>query len=235
MPARPTKGRPLLFSHALRRPLISTAVAAGIVAATAAGYASSSPNIAKAAFSLTAGSTAADTGVSAQQVIKDEYQNKVTAAGLQRQAVEAEQARLAKAAAGRLAARKAAALAAARKAAAVRTSRAKARASIVAQARTNPHAIASLLAADMYGWNGSQVSCLSSLWNKESGWKYTASNSGSGAYGIPQALPGSKMASAGADWRTNPATQIKWGLTYINDRYGSPCAAWGHSQSVGWY
>lgn len=82
---------------------------------------------------------------------------------------------------------------------------------------------------------GGQFSCLSSLWSKESGWSTTASNGSSGAYGIPQALPGSKMASAGADWRTNPATQIAWGLSYIESRYGSPCAAWGHSQSNNWY
>lgn len=60
-------------------------------------------------------------------------------------------------------------------------------------------------------------------------------NSSSGAYGLVQALPGSKMASAGADWRTNPATQIQWGLGYMNDRYGSPCSAWSFHQSNGWY
>ncbi|MCC4249930.1 MULTISPECIES: lytic transglycosylase domain-containing protein [Microbacterium] len=86
-----------------------------------------------------------------------------------------------------------------------------------------------------FGWGDDQFSCLVSLWNKESGWNYRAYNSGSGAYGIPQALPGSKMSSAGADWETNAATQISWGLGYISGRYGSPCGAWGHSQSVGWY
>jgi len=85
------------------------------------------------------------------------------------------------------------------------------------------------------GWGDDQFSCLVSLWNKESGWNYKAYNSGSGAYGIPQALPGSKMASAGADWQTNAATQISWGLGYISGRYGTPCGAWGHSQSNGWY
>jgi hypothetical protein len=83
------------------------------------------------------------------------------------------------------------------------------------------------------GWSG-QFSCLDSLWTRESGWRTTASNP-SGAYGIPQALPGSKMASAGSDWRTNPATQITWGLNYISSSYGSPCAAWSHSQSHGSY
>ena len=86
-----------------------------------------------------------------------------------------------------------------------------------------------------YGWGDDQFGCLVSLWNKESGWNYQAYNRGSGAYGIPQALPGSKMGSAGADWQTNPATQIAWGLGYISGRYGSPCGAWGHSQSTGWY
>jgi len=86
-----------------------------------------------------------------------------------------------------------------------------------------------------YGWGDDQFSCLVALWNKESGWNYQAYNASSGAYGIPQALPGSKMASAGADWQTNAATQISWGLGYISGRYGSPCGAWDHSQSVGWY
>ena len=76
--------------------------------------------------------------------------------------------------------------------------------------------------------------CLKDIWNRESGWRYDAENP-SGAYGIPQALPGSKMSSAGADWQTNPATQIKWGLGYIQQVYGSPCAAWSHEQSTGWY
>jgi len=85
------------------------------------------------------------------------------------------------------------------------------------------------------GWGGSsQWQCLESLWQRESGWSYTAYNP-SGAYGIPQALPGSKMSSAGADWRTNPFTQIRWGLSYIASRYGSPCGAWSHSEGYGWY
>lgn len=85
------------------------------------------------------------------------------------------------------------------------------------------------------GWSESEFTCLVSLWQRESHWNYLATNRSSGAYGIAQALPGSKMASAGADWATNPATQITWGLGYIAGRYGSPCAAWGHSQSTGWY
>ncbi|RLP75088.1 lytic transglycosylase domain-containing protein [Mycetocola tolaasinivorans] len=84
------------------------------------------------------------------------------------------------------------------------------------------------------GWGQDQYACLVALWNKESGWRYNAANP-SGAYGIPQALPGRKMASAGADWQTNPATQIQWGLGYITGRYGSPCGAWAHSQAFNWY
>lgn len=85
------------------------------------------------------------------------------------------------------------------------------------------------------GFKIDQMPCLDELWTKESGWNETASNPSTGAYGIPQALPGSKMGSVADDWRTNPATQIKWGLGYIEDRYGTPCDAWAHSQNVGWY
>lgn len=85
------------------------------------------------------------------------------------------------------------------------------------------------------GMGDDQYSCLVSLWNKESHWNVYAHNTGSGAYGIPQALPGSKMASAGSDWQSNPATQITWGLGYITGRYSTPCGAWSHSQSSGWY
>ncbi|MEV7446438.1 transglycosylase SLT domain-containing protein [Streptomyces sp. NPDC091204] len=80
-----------------------------------------------------------------------------------------------------------------------------------------------------------QFQCFSNIINQESTWNYKAVNSSSGAYGLVQALPGSKMASAGADWRTNPATQIKWGLNYMNGRYGSPCGAWSFHQANGWY
>ncbi|GAA1464546.1 phospholipase [Microbacterium thalassium] len=91
------------------------------------------------------------------------------------------------------------------------------------------------LAASKYGWGADQFSCLDSLWTKESGWNYQAYNSSSGATGIPQSLPGSKMATAGADWQTNATTQITWGLGYIAAAYGSPCAAWSHSVATDWY
>ncbi|MCL1841233.1 MAG: ubiquitin-like domain-containing protein [Propionibacteriaceae bacterium] len=86
-----------------------------------------------------------------------------------------------------------------------------------------------------YGFGQDQFGCLVSLWNRESGWRVNAANRSSGAYGIPQALPGSKMASAGPNWQTDAATQIRWGLGYIKGRYGSPCGAWSFSQGHGWY
>jgi resuscitation-promoting factor RpfB len=86
-----------------------------------------------------------------------------------------------------------------------------------------------------YGWGADQEGPLIDLWNRESGWSVSAKNPSSGAYGIPQALPASKMASAGSDWETNPATQIKWGLGYIKATYGSPAEAWAHEEAEGWY
>jgi hypothetical protein len=86
-----------------------------------------------------------------------------------------------------------------------------------------------------FGWSSSQFSCLDPLWAHESGWSVSAYNAGSGAFGIPQALPGSRMASAGPDWQTDAATQIRWGLEYIKGTYGSPCGAWAHEEATGWY
>jgi hypothetical protein len=85
-----------------------------------------------------------------------------------------------------------------------------------------------------FGFSTDQFGCLNDIWTRESGWRYNAENA-SGAYGIPQALPGSKMASAGADWMTNPATQISWGLGYIKSVYGTPCDAWSFWQAHSWY
>jgi hypothetical protein len=85
------------------------------------------------------------------------------------------------------------------------------------------------------GFESGQMSCLEPLWTKESGWNERAGNQSSGAYGIPQSLPGNKMAKYGSDWETNPVTQIKWGLDYIKGRYGTPCGAWSAFQSKGWY
>lgn len=115
-----------------------------------------------------------------------------------------------------------------REAAADRASRAAERAA------GDPRSVARAMLG-YYAWGEDQFGCLDSLWTRESRWDYRAQNPSSGAYGIPQALPGDKMASAGSDWRTSAATQIEWGLDYIWDVYGTPCGARGHSQSVGWY
>ena len=110
-----------------------------------------------------------------------------------------------------------------------------------AQANSVSNDVASLqsyahdLVIGTYGWSEADFTSLVSLWNRESGWKVTAGNRSSGAYGIPQSLPGSKMASEGSDWQTNGQTQIRWGLKYIQSTYGSPSAAWNHFCNVGWY
>ena len=121
--------------------------------------------------------------------------------------------------------------------------RALARSQAAAQASTttadaatsgSPEQIAEAMLGS-FGWSSSQFSCLYPLWQHESGWSVTAENPGTGAYGIPQAMPGAKMASAGPDWQTDAATQIRWGLEYIKGMYGSPCGAWDHEQATGWY
>ncbi len=141
---------------------------------------------------------------------------------------EAEQARKA---AERRAAARAAALAAQQQAAAAQPSSSSPPSSVPSGSAQQ---IASAMLAS-FGWGQDQFGCLDALWGHESGWSTTASNPSTGAYGIPQALPGSKMASAGSDWQTSAATQIRWGLSYIRGLYGSPCAAWSHEQATGWY
>ncbi len=123
---------------------------------------------------------------------------------------------------------------AAKAAAAARAARAAASRSTTRTYAGDPRGIARSMMASRYSWGGDQFSCLNSLWNRESGWNVHAANP-SGAYGIPQALPGSKMATAGGDWRDNPATQIAWGLSYVKSTYGTPCGAWSAFQSKGWY
>lgn len=161
-----------------------------------------------------------------------------------RSELNAAQAAAAKAAEAKAAADKAAAdKAAAAKAAAAKAAAAKAAAAKQAAQQKAQHAAAlsgspQQVAQQMlgqFGWSASQFSCVQPLWEHESRWSISASNPSSGAYGIPQALPGSRMASAGPDWQTNAATQIRWGLQYIKGTYGSPCAAWSHEESAGWY
>ncbi len=109
----------------------------------------------------------------------------------------------------------------------------------VQAAKGGPRAAQQIALSKMasYGWDAAQFPCLVDLWNGESGWSWSAANPSSSAYGIPQALPGWKMASAGSDWLTNPATQIQWGMGYIKSVYGSPCRTWStwQSRSPHWY
>jgi len=100
---------------------------------------------------------------------------------------------------------------------------------------TDPREIARQILKNKYGYGDADFDCFNNIIIRESMWDIDATNPSSGAYGIPQALPGSKMASAGSDWRTNPATQITWAIGYMEDRYGSPCAAWSFKRANGWY
>lgn len=168
----------------------------------------------------------------------------------------AEAARVVKAAAQATADKKAAAAKVVSDAAAARDAKAASEAKSAASARAAWDAAAARAASDdsaapteattgikawaareltRMGYGPEQFTCLKDLWNRESRWSYLADNPRSHAYGIPQALPAEKMASAGPDWRNNPKTQIIWGLGYIRDRYLTPCRAWARSETLGWY
>lgn len=164
-------------------------------------------------------------GVLADEV-EEETANVVSDTDELRSALTAAQQQQAEEEAARVAAEQAAAQAAAEQQAAA--------ALAAANTPEGAKAAAQQIMSSTYGWGGDQFSCLNSLWNKESGWNYQAYNP-SGATGIPQALPGSKMSSAGSDWQTNAATQVAWGLGYISSVYGTPCSAWSHSQAMNWY
>lgn len=105
----------------------------------------------------------------------------------------------------------------------------------IARVPDGARAVAKEIAISKHGWGSFQFACLNKLWTKESNWRYKARNKSSGAHGIPQALPATKMESIGTDWRTNPVTQIKWGLRYIEVRYETPCKAYKKFQRSRWY
>ena len=100
---------------------------------------------------------------------------------------------------------------------------------------TDPRDIAKAMMLKVYEWGADEFTCVDKIWTQESNWQWNAENPTSGAYGIPQSLPASKLATAGDDWKTNPATQIKWGLKYVAERYGTPCSAWSFKAAHGWY
>ncbi|MEI2730683.1 MAG: hypothetical protein V9G08_01485 [Dermatophilaceae bacterium] len=233
-PVGPTRSR----RRALPRGPLQAGLALSVLAASAGGYLAADALAAGApAQSATFDLTARD-GVFGTAARADAVQTVERAVDRDGEAVRDQRARTQEAAVTRavLAAQQAEAarLEAERQAAAERAARDAQRSAVIANAQQNPRAAAQTLVADR-GWNASQFQCLDRLWTKESNWSYTVSNRSSGAYGIPQALPGSKMATVAADWRTNPVTQITWGLNYIAAIYGTPCSAWSHSQSYNWY
>jgi hypothetical protein len=228
--------------------LLTTAAAASAVAATwASGSRATPAGTAFSAITVRSGQTAADQAslhyLAAQQVKATAEQQALTVLAHQREAAH-------QATVGQAATRKAQAGLAAQQAAVRQAQQAPQQSAQQSSAQQTasqqapsiaapaPSGSAQSIAESMlgsFGWSSGQFSCLRPLWAGESSWNVTASNPSTGAYGIPQALPGPKMASAGPDWQTNAATQIRWGLGYIETTYGSPCAAWSHEQADGWY
>jgi hypothetical protein len=229
---RPARAR---FTHAasavLGRPVLASGAAAAVlssgvlVASLSGGQASAEP-LDFAVDGLT--SSASTEEVRTEQEDEARVAADRSATNAQRAVVAAAEAERARAAA--------VAAAAQRKAEAQRAARAAERKRIVANARKDPKAAARLLMPE-FGFGEGQWPCLNQLWIGESGWRWDAENPSSGAYGIPQSLPARKMATMGSDYRTNPVTQIRWGLDYIKKAYGSPCnalAQW-NSRYPHWY
>ena len=223
--------------RAVRRPAVTSSLLLAVVATSAAGYQASDRHQTGAA-SFTVSSEAieqanelADAQIEdTARIAADRNATNTSIAAVQ------EQDRLDAIAAAKAAEK-------ARQEEAKRIAREKARQALeakkkalLANAQKDPRAAARVLLAE-FGFDESQFGCLDQLWMGESGWRYTAENSSSGAYGIPQSLPGSKMATVAGDWRTNPVTQIRWGLAYIKRSYGTPCGALGawQSRSPHWY
>ena len=225
------------MTKAIRRPAVTSSVLLAVIATTAAGYqAADQRQTGAAAFTVSTEAIAQANELSDAQIedtarlAADRNETNASIAAVQ------EKDRVAAVAAAEAAAE-------ARREAAKKVAREKARRAlaakkqaILANAQADPRAAARALLPE-FGFSDSQFGCLDQLWVGESNWRYTAENSSSGAYGIPQSLPGSKMATVASDWRTNPATQIRWGLKYIKSSYGTPCSAlnaW-QSRSPHWY
>ncbi|MBF4992809.1 hypothetical protein ITX31_01615 [Arthrobacter gandavensis] len=179
--------------------------------------------------SAEAGSPAGQADAEQQAAEQEAADEQAASAEAQAQAAAAREAEAAAAAAEKAAAEKAAAeQAAAEEAARI------AAASVPVDDPAGAKAYAASVLSS-HGWDASQMTCLDTLWNKESEWLTSATNASSGAYGIPQALPGTKLATAGGDWQTNYRTQVNWGLTYIESRYGTPCSALNFHYANNWY
>jgi hypothetical protein len=201
--------------------------------------------VASGAFSIATASTAVavtwpSSASASSAQLTSVTQPQVTTGSVQTRQEQALRARLAAEAAAQkaAAARKAAAKKKAEEAAAAKKKKAEEAAAAKKKAEAEysgtPQQVAQAMLS-RFGWSSDQFSCLDPLWDRESGWNVYAYNPGSGAYGIPQALPGSRMASAGSDWQSSASTQIRWGLEYIQETYGSPCGAWAHEEDDGWY
>lgn len=213
------------------RPVIATGVvtallAGGAVAATLTGGAASAAPLAFTVDEATSSTSTAQVAIERADDVRVAADR--AASNTQKSAVAAHAAAVEKA--------KAAALAKQRRADADKAARAAQRKKLIANAQADPRSAAQMIMTE-FGFGAGQWSCLNMLWVGESDWNYRAENSSSGAYGIPQSLPGSKMATMGGDWRSNPVTQIRWGLDYIKKSYGTPCNAlnqW-NSRSPHWY
>ncbi len=228
----------------VRRPLLTAGTAVALVGTSAVGFAKaghslSDSSILAATFTVSAAAISQASANNNELQEQKAYRDKATEVTTMRASYAADAAKAAAAAlverANADAAAQAATLAAQRQADADRVSRDAQRVALVANAQNDPKAVARAMLGD-HGWSDGEWSCLEQLWVGESGWNYRAANP-SGAYGIPQSLPASKMASVGADYQTNPVTQITWGMNYIKNSYGSPCnalATW-NSRSPHWY
>lgn len=206
--------------------VVAALLAGGAAAATLTGGAASAEPLAFAVDDATSSTSTAQVAVERADDVRVAADR--AASNTQKSAVAAHAAAVEKA--------KAVALAKQRRADADKAARAAQRKKIIANAQTDPRSAAQTIMGE-FGFGAGQWSCLNTLWVGESDWNYRAENSSSGAYGIPQSLPGSKMATMGGDWRSNPVTQIRWGLDYIKKSYGTPCNAlnqW-NSRSPHWY
>ena len=211
------------FSRALRRPMASAAAILAVAGVSAAGSSQATPYASGPSFTASPMAAAQATELSHNRDDTNVALAAARRAGVQRASALTHSQQAA-----------ADALVKARVVAVERVAREHARQGLLDRAKSDPKAVGRLLAADR-GWGDGQFACLDSLWSRESGWRWNANNGSSGAYGIPQALPGTKMSSFGSDWIDNPITQIKWGLQYISGRYGTPCGAWAQSRATNWY
>ncbi len=221
------------FFHGFQRPIVSAAVILAVAGVSAAGPSEATTNASGPSYSPSLMALAQSAELSHNRDDTDAALATARRAGVLRAAALTRFRGATADAVSRSRTREAIAARKAATAAADRIVREQQRQLLTDRARSDPKGIGRLLTSDR-GWGATEFGCLESLWTKESRWSWSAANS-SGAYGIPQSLPGSKMSSAGGDWRTNPVTQIRWGLQYIANRYGTPCSAWSHSRAMNWY